>query len=138
MLCWGPLPHACTVLVLAPERKKREILQTPEFFEQVQDAVICVIVCDRGDRYLSTGVYGDEALAQDPQPCPLQEWPSAEARLELAYPAPHYVVFTADVVDGLPWCPDCARALPIIRDLVSVLPIALHHCLAGLTVRDYA
>lgn len=86
---------------------------------QVENATICAIICDRGDRYLSTGVYGEEAMERDPQPCPLQEWASAEARLELAYPGPHYVVFTADRDEqGVPWCPDCARALPIIRDLV--------------------
>lgn len=85
---------------------------------QVENATICAIICDRGDRYLSTGVYNEEAMLRDPQPCPAQEWPSAEARLEVAYPGPHYVLFTADVVDGMPWCGDCARALPAIRAAV--------------------
>lgn len=71
-------------------------------------------------RYLSTGVYNEEAMLRDPQPCPVKEWPSAEARLEIAYPGPHYVVFTADCVDGVPWCPDCARALPAIRAAVCI------------------
>lgn len=84
----------------------------------MEDATICAIICDRGDRYLSTGVYDDEAMLQDPQPCPLQEWPSAEARLEVAHPGPHYVAFTADRVDGIPWCGDCARALPVMRSVV--------------------
>ena len=29
--------------------------------EQVEDAVIVFIVCDRGDRYLSTGLFAPEA-----------------------------------------------------------------------------
>ncbi|MOA69996.1 Cysteine synthase B [compost metagenome] len=29
-----------------------------------QGAVIVAIVCDRGDRYLSTGVFGEESYAQ--------------------------------------------------------------------------
>lgn len=63
------------------------------------------------------------------KPVQLQEWPAAEARLEGAYPGPHYVLFTASTNEqGVPWCPDCARALPAVRDLVcspSLLPAAL-------------
>ena len=34
----------------------------------VRDAVIVSIVCDRGDRYLSTGIFPDETLGSDPNP----------------------------------------------------------------------
>jgi hypothetical protein len=57
-------------------------------------------------------------MASDPQPCGVDAWPSAAARLELAYPGPHFVVFTADVVDGVAWCGDCRRALPVLRGVV--------------------
>lgn len=93
---------------------------------QVEDATICTIICDRGDRYLSTGVYNEAAMLRDPRPCPVKEWPSAEARLEVAYPGPHFVVFTSDCVDGTgePWCSDCARTLPAIRSAVRTSPTA--------------
>ena len=85
----------------------------------MQNATICVIVCDRGDRYLSTGVFSQERAAADPRPASVDTWPSAVACLAAAHPAPHVVVFTADEDEsGVPWCGDCARALPPLRDAV--------------------
>ncbi|KAL3144229.1 hypothetical protein ABBQ32_004009 [Trebouxia sp. C0010 RCD-2024] len=87
----------------------------------LQNATIVAIVCDRGDRYLSTGVFSQKAAASDPQPCGVEDYPSAVARL-LSFPAPHFVVFTADkdAKTGQPWCPDCARALPgVLRQVTE-------------------
>eukprot|EP00873_Tetraselmis_striata_P038822 jgi/Tetstr1/459086/TSEL_004536.t1 len=88
---------------------------------EVENAVIVVIVCDRGDRYLSTGGFSPEAAAADPRPCTPADFRSAVTRLPVAYPGPHYVVFTADPdpETGLSWCPDCRRALPAARRLVA-------------------
>ncbi len=46
-------------------------------------------------RYLSTGVFAQDAGRNDPGPCTVDEFPSAVARL-VAYPQPHYVFFRAD------------------------------------------
>lgn len=88
---------------------------------EVENATICVIICDRGDRYLSTGTYSAEKSAADPQPCTVVSWPSAAGRLEESYPGPHYVLFTADIdaETGQPWCGDCARALTAAREVVA-------------------
>ncbi|KXS20460.1 cysteine synthase B [Gonapodya prolifera JEL478] len=86
-----------------------------------RNAVIVCIVCDRGDRYLSTGLFAPEAGTEDPHPVPLDQFPSAAARL-MAYPGPHYILFSASPdpsrEDGLEWCPDVRRAVPSIRQLV--------------------
>ena len=37
---------------------------------ELRDAVIVAIVCDRGDRYLSTGIFPDAPSGSDPQPQP--------------------------------------------------------------------
>lgn len=66
---------------------------------EVQNAIIVCIICDRGDRYLSTGVFGSQAMESDPQPCEIQEYGSAISRLE-SYPEPRFVLFT-----GIHW--DC-------------------------------
>jgi len=63
---------------------------------EVERAVIVAVVCDRGDRYLSTGVFGAAAGAGDPAPCPASEFHSGLARLVCGQPGPHYVMF----VDG--------------------------------------
>ncbi|CAD7703180.1 unnamed protein product [Ostreobium quekettii] len=86
---------------------------------EVENAVIAVIICDRGDRYLSTGIFSPQAIENDPKPCPANEFPSAVARLP-AYPAPRYVIFVADPdpETGESWCGDTNRALPIARELV--------------------
>jgi hypothetical protein len=80
---------------------------------EVENATIVAIVCDRGDRYLSTGVFSEKAASTDPQPCNVEEYPSAIRRLETGFPEPHYVLFTADRDPNThrPWCPDCDRAL---------------------------
>lgn len=62
---------------------------------EVENAVIAVIICDRGDRYLSTGIFSAKAMEDDPQPCPAREYPSAVARLP-AFPAPRYVIFVGE------------------------------------------
>ena len=46
-------------------------------------------------RYLSTGVFAEDAGRDDPTPCTVDEYPSAVARL-IAYPEPHFVFFRAD------------------------------------------
>ena len=66
-------------------------------------------------------VAADSSAKSGLKPVQLQDWPAAEARLEGAYPGPHYVLFTASTDEqGVPWCPDCARALPAVRYLVCV------------------
>ena len=59
---------------------------------RVSHATIVVLACDRGDRYLSTGVFSAAAGAADPQPCPPSELPSVLGRF-LAYPEPHFISF---------------------------------------------
>ncbi|DBB17735.1 hypothetical protein WJX82_006524 [Trebouxia sp. C0006] len=87
---------------------------------KLTNATIVAIICDRGDRYLSTGVFSEQAAQHDPQPCGVQDYPSAVARLT-TFPRPHYVLFTADRAKntGQPWCPDCTRALPGIQHQVA-------------------
>eukprot|EP01025_Chloroclados_australasicus_P067232 TRINITY_DN9297_c0_g1_i1.p2 TRINITY_DN9297_c0_g1~~TRINITY_DN9297_c0_g1_i1.p2 ORF type:complete len:455 (-),score=57.95 TRINITY_DN9297_c0_g1_i1:548-1912(-) len=101
--------------------------------QEVENATIVAIVCDRGDRYLSTGVFSAEASASDPKPCTLEEYGSAISRLEPAYPGPHYVLFTAslDPETQIPWCPDCARSLSIIRESVGATGGTLLEVMVG-------
>ena len=78
-------------------------------------APCCVIaVC------VFAGVFSEQAAQHDPQPCGVQDYPSAVARLT-TFPRPHYVLFTADRAKntGQPWCPDCTRALPGIQHQVA-------------------
>jgi hypothetical protein len=86
----------------------------------VENATIVAIVCDRGDRYLSTGVFSEAAAAGDPGPCTVAEFPSAAARLRF-FPAPHAVLFRAsdDPETGEAWCPDVRRTLPAVRKAVA-------------------
>jgi len=87
---------------------------------EVDNAVICVIVCDRGDRYLSSGLFAPSAGAEDPRPCGPEALWSAVARLG-AHPGPQYILFTSDPdpeKGGEPWCPDCARCISAAREVV--------------------
>jgi hypothetical protein len=63
----------------------------------VSNATIVVLACDRGDRYLSTGVFSAAAGAADPAPCPPAELASVVARVAAgAYGVgPHYLSFPA-------------------------------------------
>jgi len=61
---------------------------------ELENAVIVAVVCDRGDRYLSTGVYGVSSGRGDPAPVPSAEFHSALARLLYGHDGPHYVLFT--------------------------------------------
>lgn len=67
---------------------------------EVDDAVIVAVVCDKGDRYLSTGVFNEAAGAEDPMPIPAAEFHSGVARLVYGHPGPHYVLFVEG--DGPP------------------------------------
>lgn len=88
---------------------------------EVQNAIIVAIVCDRGDRYLSTGCFAESAAAKDPQPCRANEFWSAAARLPHAYPGPHYVLFTQDPdpATGDPACPETRRRVHAVREAVA-------------------
>jgi hypothetical protein len=61
-------------------------------------------------RYLSTGVFAEDAGQDDPAPCTVDEYPSAVARL-IVYPEPHFVFFRAsdDPATGLyqDWISPC-------------------------------
>lgn len=61
---------------------------------ELENAVIVAVVCDRGDRYLSTGVFNEAAGKEDPAPVPAGEFHSAISRLVHGQPGPHYVLFT--------------------------------------------
>jgi hypothetical protein len=63
----------------------------------ISNATIVVLACDRGDRYLSTGVFSAAAGAADPAPCPPSELASVVARVAAgAYGVgPHYLSFPA-------------------------------------------
>ena len=91
----------------------------------VDDAVIAVIVCDRGDRYLSSGLLSAEAGADDPAPVGVAEHLSALALLGTAHPGPHYVYVSSGRYPddhpehpNEPWCGDCRRSLPAARAAV--------------------
>ncbi len=70
--------------------------------------------------HATAGVFSQQAAEQDPQPCDVEDYPSALARL-MTFPAPRYVLFTADrdKETQQPWCPDCARALPGVQRQVA-------------------
>jgi hypothetical protein len=76
---------------------------------EVEDAVIVAIVCDRGDRYLSTGVFGAAVGAADPAPCLAREFHSALARLLHGFDGPHYVTLMPEG-GGSPGAAALARA----------------------------
>ncbi|CAJ1364334.1 unnamed protein product [Effrenium voratum] len=79
--------------------------------QEAPGRVVVCIVCDRGDRYLSTGVF-------DPVPPLHHSCSAASLDATLAHvrrtasrtsPATRlFVLFTA------PWCPDCQTALPVV------------------------
>lgn len=37
----------------------------------------------------------------------------------LAGPGPHFAIYSADLVDGQPWCPDCVRTLPAVKEGIA-------------------
>jgi cysteine synthase B len=78
--------HQLTLDLLAPNAK------IPE-----KPAVIVCIICDRGDRYLSTGMFDATARLHDPKPCTMEEWPSAAACL-ISFPGPRYVFFESEEI----------------------------------------
>ena len=82
---------------------------------EVRDSVIVCIICDRGDRYLSSGVYPPDSGLNDPRPCTIDEFPSSFACLA-AFPSPHYIFFSADRDSSTnrPWCPDCNRCIDTV------------------------
>lgn len=65
------------------------------------------------------------ALAHPAHPCVLR------ARRLQALPAPRYVVFTSDPVNGVYWCPDCVRALPAIKRTMQEKGCSLLEVLVG-------
>lgn len=97
---------------------------------QEPGSVIACIVCDRGDRYLSTGVF-------DPPP-PVRHscyYKNLELTLShhqesLPHDMPIFLLFTA------PWCPDCTTALPIIDEIFATelrTSSSLLRCIVGKT-----
>ena len=59
---------------------------------EVENCTIVAVITDRGDRYLSTGVFSKDRAKDDPKPCAMPESFSALSRL-MAYPGPHFVLF---------------------------------------------
>ena len=49
----------------------------------------------QGICFACSGVFSEAAAAADPQPCSVQEFPSAAACL-ISHPEPHFILFTAD------------------------------------------
>lgn len=97
--------------------------------DQVQNATIVCIVCDRGDRYLSTGVF----VADPFKPTPTNvEYLKTSLRCLTGLPT--LVCFMADDDEetGLPWCGDCRRAWPLLQAAVEKRgAIALLRCNVG-------
>jgi len=83
---------------------------------EVENATIVAIVCDRGDRYLSTGVF---SKPESPLPTNTQNFELAVQRL-MGLPE-LYVLFTSDndPKTGKPWCPDCERVNGVVERLVA-------------------
>ncbi|KAK3278900.1 hypothetical protein CYMTET_13193 [Cymbomonas tetramitiformis] len=89
--------------------------------EEVENATIVAIVCDRGDRYLSTGVF---SAKESPAPTDPEGFWMAVTRL-MGLPN-LYVLFTSDLdpESGRAWCPDCARAEPAVERALEEHPDA--------------
>jgi len=97
---------------------------------QEPGSVIACIVCDRGDRYLSTGVF-------DPPPpvrhsCYYKNLELTLSHHQESLPSdmPIFLLFTA------PWCPDCTTALPIINEIFATelrTSSSLLRCIVGKT-----
>ena len=97
---------------------------------QEPGSVIACIVCDRGDRYLSTGVF-------DPPPpvrhsCYYKNLELTLSHHQESLPSdmPIFLLFTA------PWCPDCTTALPIIDEIFATelrTSSSLLRCIVGKT-----
>ena len=93
-------------------------------------SVVACIVCDRGDRYLSTGVF-------DPPPpvrhsCYYKNLELTLSHHQESLPSdmPIFLLFTA------PWCPDCTTALPIINEIFATelrTSSSLLRCIVGKT-----
>jgi len=83
---------------------------------QVENAVIVCIICDRGDRYLSTGVF---SAKERPRPTNTEGFFLAVQRLKGLRNL--YVLFTSDddPETGRPWCPDCERANDAVAQVFS-------------------
>jgi thiol-disulfide isomerase/thioredoxin len=73
----------------------------------VKNAVIVSIVCDRGDRYLSTGVYKSDHLSK----IPAKPENLFDALRTVEGLKDTYVVYYSD------WCPDCLAVPAIVRAL---------------------
>eukprot|EP00232_Nephroselmis_pyriformis_P013158 CAMPEP_0182881686 /NCGR_PEP_ID=MMETSP0034_2-20130328/17321_1 /TAXON_ID=156128 /ORGANISM="Nephroselmis pyriformis, Strain CCMP717" /LENGTH=531 /DNA_ID=CAMNT_0025014729 /DNA_START=21 /DNA_END=1616 /DNA_ORIENTATION=- len=94
--------------------------------EEVEGATICAIICDRGDRYLSTGLFGsDQQIMYPTTPAGLKQ------SLRRALGLRTLVIFNSDFAspgedgedvpdaEGAPWCPDCRKVLPVVERLVA-------------------
>jgi hypothetical protein len=93
-------------------------------------AVIAAIVCDRGDRYLSTGMFDESASKLDPKPVSWRFWQGAAGRM-VAYPGPQFVVFVGagvppkgpdvaeDLKDGEWWDERSKEVIGAIREAVK-------------------
>ena len=99
--------------------------------EEEGRVVVC-IVCDRGDRYLSTGVF-------DPPPpshhsCFYKHLDATLAAQRKGLPPtrPLFVLLTA------PWCSDCSQVLPILnKSFAGDSRASLLRCIVGKTEEEW-
>ncbi|KAF6262733.1 tryptophan synthase beta subunit-like PLP-dependent enzyme [Scenedesmus sp. NREL 46B-D3] len=94
----------------------------------VSNATIVVLACDRGDRYLSTGVFSAAAGAADPAPCPPSELASVVARVAAAAAA-------AAAVGDAPIVVRLAAAKLIMASTITVDIVVLLQCTAAYWAR---
>eukprot|EP00438_Fugacium_kawagutii_P028320 Skav205365 [mRNA] locus=scaffold3980:139954:140511:+ [translate_table: standard] len=97
-------------------------------------SVVACIVCDRGDRYLSTGVFEPPPPAR--HSCYFKNLESTLTHHQKLLPSdmPLFILFTA------PWCPDCVSALPIINDIFATelrSGASLLRCIVGKTREEW-
>mmetsp|Transcript_12729 Transcript_12729/g.46553 ORF Transcript_12729/g.46553 Transcript_12729/m.46553 type:complete len:517 (+) Transcript_12729:77-1627(+) len=99
--------------------------------QEVENAVICVIVCDRGDRYLSTGVFDMERLRAQPDRVDRATFWAAQQTLQ-GLPRPVVLFVGSDEEGtGASWCGDCRRAAPLIERLARTRGCTLLRCEVG-------
>ena len=101
--------------------------------EEPGSIVVC-IVCDRGDRYLSTGVFDPPAPVH--YSCYFKNLEDSLSHHRKALPRdmPMFILFTA------PWCPDCVSALPVINDIFATglrSDASLLRCIVGKTREEW-
>ena len=99
--------------------------------EEAGRVVVC-IVCDRGDRYLSTGVF--EPPPPSHHSCFYKHLDATLAAHQRSLPTttPLFILLTA------PWCSECSKVLPILNEsFAGDTRASLLRCVVGKTPEEW-